>query len=140
MGFLCRDRVFSRRNRVWPRQKILGHSRLFSCRDRIWGKGQESSRRDIAFYVATMGQGTASQPGCMHATDMLCRDSVVLCCVTTYQARSARARETKPGLHDKAGALRLGAHDRVILSQQTSYSEKKKKDPLGLGHHSHDQE
>ena len=53
---LCRDRVFLCRYRVWSKQKILGCDRIFSYRDRVWGKGQESLRRDIAFYVATLGQ------------------------------------------------------------------------------------
>ena len=53
MGFLCRDIVLLRRNRVWPRQGILGSDRVFSCSDRVWGKGQESLRRDKEFDVAT---------------------------------------------------------------------------------------
>ena len=91
MGFLCRNRVFSRRDKVWPRQEILGRNRIFSCRDRVWGKGQENLRRDIAFYVAIMGQGTSSQLGCVRATDTLWRDSVALCCVATENAIRARA-------------------------------------------------
>ena len=83
MRFLCRDRVFSRRDRVWPRQEILGRDKVFFCHDRVWGKGQESLRLDIAFYVATVGQGTTSQPGCVCVTNTLYRDSVALCCVTT---------------------------------------------------------
>ena len=62
MGFLCHDRVFSRRDKVWPKQEILGRHRVFSCRDQVWGKDQESLCRDIAFLIATVGQGTTSQP------------------------------------------------------------------------------
>ena len=53
MGFLCRDIVFLRRDRVWPRREILCCARVFSCRDRVWGKGQESLCRDRKFDVAT---------------------------------------------------------------------------------------
>ena len=50
---LCRDKVFLHRDRVWPRQGILGRDIVFSCRDRVWGKGQESLRGDREFDVAT---------------------------------------------------------------------------------------
>ena len=53
MGFLCHDRVILRRDKVWPRQGILGRDRVFSCSDRVWGKGQESLRRDREFDVMT---------------------------------------------------------------------------------------
>ena len=66
------------------------------------------------FYVATVGQGTASQLGYAHATEMLCHGSVVLCCVETKKAM--RARQTKPSAHDKAGAPRMGVHNRGIMS------------------------
>ena len=51
MAFLCRDRVFLRCDRVWPKHGILGHDVVFSCRDRVWDKGQESLRRDKEFDV-----------------------------------------------------------------------------------------
>ena len=53
MRFLCLDRVFLSRDRVWPRQGILCHDRVFSCRDRVWVKGQESLHRNREFDVAT---------------------------------------------------------------------------------------
>ena len=52
MGFLCRDRVFLRHGKVWPRQEILGRDRVFSYRGRVWGKGQESLSHDKEFDVA----------------------------------------------------------------------------------------
>ena len=90
-------------------------------------------------------QGIASQPGYAHATETLYHDSVTLCCVVMEKTMCARQtklgdRQTKSGTHDRAGALRLGMHDRGILLLQTSYSgqeKKKKKDPLGLGCHKH---
>ena len=42
IGFLYRNRVFSRHDRVWPRHEILGRDRVFSCHDQVWCKGQES--------------------------------------------------------------------------------------------------
>ena len=55
----------------------------------------ESSRtwgflcRNIALYVATVGQGTASQPSCVGAMETLCCNSVALCCVVTEKAMRA---------------------------------------------------
>ena len=43
-----------------------------------------------------------------------CRESVALCCVAIEKAM--RARQTKSGAHDKASTLRLGVHDKGILS------------------------
>ena len=40
MGFLCLDRVFLHRDKVWPRQGILGHDRVLYCPDRVWGKAK----------------------------------------------------------------------------------------------------
>ena len=65
----------------------------------------ESSRtwgfpcRDIALYVATVEQGTVSQPGYARATKMLCRDSVVLCCVAIQ--KTMPARQTRSGAHER---------------------------------------
>ena len=53
MGFLCRDKVFLRHNRVWPKQGILGRDIIFSCQDQVWGKGQEILCRDREFDVVT---------------------------------------------------------------------------------------
>ena len=78
----------------------------------------------------------------MRTTDTLCHDSVALCYVTTEKAICER--QTRPGAHDKAGTPRLGAHDKVIMSQQrflyrdrlhTVVKKEKKKDPLGLRCH-----
>ena len=52
MRFLCHNRVFLRRDRVWLRQGILGCDRVFSCHDQVWGKGQDSLYRDREFNVA----------------------------------------------------------------------------------------
>ena len=30
MGFLCRDKIFLCRDRVWPRHEILGSDKVFS--------------------------------------------------------------------------------------------------------------
>ena len=55
----------------------------------------ESSRtwgfpcRGIVLYVATVGQGTTSQPGCVCVTETLCCDSVALCCVAVEKAMRA---------------------------------------------------
>ena len=66
------------------------------------------------FYVATVGQGIALQPGYACTIEILCRNSVALRYVVTEKVM--RARQTKPGAYDKAGAPRLGADDRGILS------------------------
>ena len=63
MGFLYRDRVFLRRDRVWPRQGILGHDIVFSCSNRVWGKGQEGLRRDNESDVVTELSKLVSQQG-----------------------------------------------------------------------------
>ena len=55
---LCHNRV----NPLWQ-QKVPRYG-IFPC-------------PDIALYVATVGQGTTSEPGCMRATKTLCRNSVV---------------------------------------------------------------
>ena len=54
------------RNRVNPssRQKVLGHG-VFPC-------------RDIALYVAIVGQGTVSQLGCVRAIEALSRQCGVV--------------------------------------------------------------
>ena len=85
------------------------------------------------FYVATVGQGTASQPGCVRTTDTLCRNSVALCCVATENA--TRARQTRPDAHDKTGHSRLSYFvvTEISLSRQTSYNSKKKKTPWDWG-------
>ena len=84
------------------------------------------------FYVAIVGQGTASQLGYVRTTDTLYRDSVTLCCVATENA--TRARQTRSDAHDKARRTKAG-HSRqsyyvateISLSRQTSYNSKKKK-------------
>ena len=65
-------------------------------------------------YVATVGQGTPLQPGYARATETLFRDSVALCCAAIE--KTMRTRQTRPSTHNKAGAPRLGAHDKGILS------------------------
>ena len=79
-----------------------------------------SSMLRHVFYVTIVGQGTMLQLGYARATETLCRNNVALHCVATEKAM--RMRQTRPSAHDKAGAPRLGAHDRGILSLQTSYS------------------
>ena len=114
LGFLCSNRVFLCHNRVWPwleflcpdrvwpRQEIFGCDKLFSYQDRVWGKGQESLRHDIAFYVATVGQGIASQPGGVRATNTFCRDSVAICCVAIENVMCARQTKPIAHSHDKS--------------------------------------
>ena len=72
-----------------------------------------------------MEQGTALQPSYVRAIETLCRDSVALRCITTKKVMLPQ--QTRPGVHDKAGAPRLGVHDKGILSRQTSYGGKKEK-------------
>ena len=68
------------------------------------------------FYVATVGQGTASQPGYARTTKALYRDIVAPRCVAIENAM--RVQQTKFDAHNKASAPRLGVHDRDILSRQ----------------------
>ena len=62
-GFLFHDKVFFRRDRVWPRQGILGRDKVISCYDRVLGKGQESLRRNGEFDIATELSKLVSQQG-----------------------------------------------------------------------------
>ena len=66
--------------------------------------------RDIALYVATVGQGNASEPGCVRVTKTLCQDTMALCCVATEKVM--RVQQIRLGAHDNAGEPRLGAYDR----------------------------
>ena len=108
-GILGHDRVFYCHDRVWGKgQERLRRDREFDVATKLSkllsqqgepSVATESSRtwgflcRDIALYVATVGQGTASQPGYARATLTLCHDSVALCCVATKKA--LRAQQTK---------------------------------------------
>ena len=112
------------------------------CRDRVHLTSRQRIPGHEVFHVATMGQGTVLQSGYARTVETLCRDSVALCCIATEKAM--HARQTRLGAHDKAGAPRLGVHDKGIPSQQiflcrdrlfTMVKKKKKKDPLGLGPH-----
>ena len=93
------------------------------------------------FYVAIVGQGNGWQPGYARVTETLCRNNVALRFIAIEKAM--HERKTKPGVHDNTGALRLGAHDKGILSRHRFLyrdrllTSKKKiiRDPLGLGGH-----
>ena len=54
---------FLRRDKIWPRQNILGHNRVFSCCRRVYGKSEDSLRRDREFDVATELPKLVSQQG-----------------------------------------------------------------------------
>ena len=110
------------------------------CRDRIHLTSRQRIPGHEVFHVATMGQGTVLQSGYARTIETLCRDSVALCCIATEKAM--HARQTRLGAHDKAGAPRLGVHDKGIPSQQiflcrdrlfTMAKKKKKKRPPGIG-------
>ena len=105
MGFLCCDRVFSCRDRVWGKgQESLCRDKEFDVATElsklVSQQGEpsiaiESSRtwgflcRDIALFVVIVGQGTTSQPGSVRAIKTLCHDSVALCCVATEKTMRA---------------------------------------------------
>ena len=76
--------------------------RKFSCRDEEFDVATGLDKTN-SFSIATVGQGTASQPGYAHTIEMLYRDSVALSCVVIEKAM--RTLQT-----------RLSAYDRGILS------------------------
>ena len=64
------------------------------------------------FYVAIVGQGTASQPSYVRVTETLCRDSAALRYIE--KEKVMLVQQTRPGMHNKSGTPRLGAHNKGI--------------------------